>query len=362
MNAAGGNSSPTSATTTADDRLDSMYRRFTWRILSNSVAPYEFEKLREAIVDYEQWCGAWSSCAAEHALRGDEAAEAGRLRSAGEAYIRAGLFYHWASFMFTHDQEQFTAALANMNAVWEKAAPLVVPAMEILSVDFDGTTLHGYLQLPADVPNPPLVLLVPGADSTKEELFDLAQHIVSRGTAIAVFDGPGQGSVSLHMKMRPDYESAIIAIVDSLVERSDIDPGRIAVGGVSYGGLFALRAAAVDSRIRAVVSISSWYSPAGRFAEMEPLTQTGQYQYLGEDPASMMESISLAGVLDQVKVPVLQVYGDLDAMSPPSNAERIEAEVGGPATTVVYSDGVHILNNVWFKARPMVGDWLAETL
>jgi len=37
-------------------------------------------------------------------------------------------------------------------------------------------------------------------------------------------------------------------------------------------------------------------------------------------------------------------------------------EVQGPTTTVVYPDGVHILNNVWFKARPMVGDWLAETL
>ncbi|HEY2044610.1 MAG TPA: alpha/beta fold hydrolase [Jatrophihabitans sp.] len=366
MNDPGGNS-PADAATTAtatviDDRLDSMYRRFTWRILSNSVAPWEFEQLRESIFDYEQWCAAWSSCAAEHVSRGDEAFESGRLRSAGEAYIRAGLFYHWASFMFTHDQQQFSAALANMNAAWERAAPLVSPAMEILSVDFDGTTLHGYLQLPEGIAEPPLVLLVPGADSTKEELFDLAQHILRRGTAVAVFDGPGQGTVSLQMKMRPDYESAIVAILDSLLGRSDIDAERVAVGGVSYGGLFALRAAAVDSRIRAVVSISSWYTPAGRFAEMEPLTQTGQYQYLGEDPASMMESITLAGVLDRVTVPLLQVYGELDAMSPPSNAERIEAEVSGPATTVVYSDGVHILNNVWFKARPMVGDWLAETL
>ncbi len=42
-----------------DDRLESMYRRFTWRILSNYVSPWEFEQLREQITDYEQWCGAW---------------------------------------------------------------------------------------------------------------------------------------------------------------------------------------------------------------------------------------------------------------------------------------------------------------
>ena len=32
------------------------------------------------------------------------------------------------------------------------------------------------------------------------------------------------------------------------------------------------------------------------------------------------------------------------------------------ATTTPFDDGVHILNNVWFKARPAVADWLAETL
>jgi hypothetical protein len=31
-------------------------------------------------------------------------------------------------------------------------------------------------------------------------------------------------------------------------------------------------------------------------------------------------------------------------------------------TTVVYPDGVHILNNLWNQARPLVADWLAETL
>ena len=43
-------------------------------------------------------------------------------------------------------------------------------------------------------------------------------------------------------------------------------------------------------------------------------------------------------------------------------AEKVAAEYGGPVTTLVFDDGVHILNNVWYKARPAVADWLAETL
>ena len=45
-----------------------------------------------------------------------------------------------------------------------------------------------------------------------------------------------------------------------------------------------------------------------------------------------------------------------------STSQRIAAEYGGPVTNVVFDDGVHILNNIYYKARPLVADWLAETL
>jgi pimeloyl-ACP methyl ester carboxylesterase len=345
-----------------DERLESMYRRFSWRIMSNHVAPWEFETLKSQITDYEQWCGAWSALAAENEARGDEAAAAGNRQTAGEAYIRAGLQLHWASFMFTHNQDEFVAALSAMNAVWAKAADYLSPRMEIITVPFEGVDLHGYLRIPDGVDSAPLVLLLPGADSTKEELFDLSEHILRRGMAVAAFDGPGQGTVSLSMKMRPDYEKAVMAILDELLTRPRLDENKVALTGISYGGLFSLRTAAIDPRVKAVVSMSSWYTPKGRFDGMERLTRTGQFQYIGPDPAATMAEITLAGVLDKVTVPLLQVFGGKDEWSPVSNGEMVSAEIAGPVTTVVYPDGVHILNNVWFKARPMVGDWLAARM
>jgi dipeptidyl aminopeptidase/acylaminoacyl peptidase len=264
--------------------------------------------------------------------------------------------------MFCHDQEQFRAALAAMAGAWDKAAPHLDPPMEILTVPFRDMTLNGYLRIPPGAARPPVVLLLPGADSTKEELYQLGEYVVARGLAFAAFDGPGQGSVSFEGKLGPDYELAVQAIIDALAARADLDAERLAVGGISYGGLFAIRTAAIDDRVRAVVSISSWYSPAGRFETMEPLSKTGQYQHLGPDPAAVMASITLAGAADKAVVPLLQVYGGLDPASPPAQAQLVAAEYGGPVTTLVFDDGVHILNNVWFKARPAVADWLAETL
>jgi 2,6-dihydroxypseudooxynicotine hydrolase len=186
--------------------------------------------------------------------------------------------------------------------------------------------------------------------------------MVARGLAVAAFDGPGQGMLSFGSKLRPNQELAVQAIIDSLAARPDVDASRLAVGGISYGGMFAIRTAAVDERVRAVFSISSWYTPAGRFAEMDALTRPGQYQHHGPDPAANMAAMTLAGAAQAATVPLLQIYGGNDPGSPPSHAERIAAEYGGPVTTVVYPDGVHILNNLWNLARPLVGDWLAETL
>ena len=110
-----------------DERLVSMYRRFTWRILSNYVTPWEFEQLKAEITDYEQWCAAWSRHAARHLERGDAALAAGRRLTAGDAYLRGALAYHWASFVFTHDQAQFRGALGAMGAAWAKATAGMIP-------------------------------------------------------------------------------------------------------------------------------------------------------------------------------------------------------------------------------------------
>src|SRR5215472_18691705 len=92
------------------------------------------------------------------------------------------------------------------------------------------------------------------------------------------------------------------------------------------------------------------------------ITDYEEYQHHGPDPAANMAAMTLAGVAGKATVPLLQVCGGNDPGSPPEHAERIAAEYAGPVTTVVYPDGVHILNNLWYQARPLVADWLAETL
>lgn len=344
-----------------DEYVATCLRRFTWRILSNFVSPWELEQIKGEIETWDQWCPVWVRWAEDHVSRGDRAAEQGNARTAGDAYVRAGLFYHWGSFQFSQDKAQMLAALEGAQASFAKAAPLVDPPMEMLSIPFEGASLRGYLRKPVSDPPPPLAILIPGADSTKEELYDHADHLVARGVAILAIDGPGHGLVSFDLPLRPDYEVAVSAVIDHLVAtRTDLDLERLVVGGISYGGLFACRAAAFDDRVTAAFSVSSWYTPAGRWDHMDELSQHGLRHYMGDNAKEVQSSITMEGAAEHITVPLLQVYGGQDPASPPEHAYRVEREVQGPATTVVFDEGVHVCNNIAFKARPLVGDWVAE--
>jgi dienelactone hydrolase len=347
---------------TKETDLEAMYRLFTWRITSNYVPHWDFAQIRAEIGEWDEWCGVWSRYAARHAELGRVAAADGDGRAAGTHYVRAGLYYHWGSFLSPQRPDEFRAALDAMNDCWRAAAPHTDPPMELLEVPFEGTVLPGYLRKPRGIERPPVAVLVPGADSTKEELFNLSEHIVERGVAIFAFDGPGHGAVSFALKLRPDYEVPIAAVIDHLERRDDLDTSRLGVCGISYGGLFACRAAALDERVRAAVSMSSWYTPAGRFASQDHISQVGLRQYMGEDPAAVQDSMTLEGVAGKITVPLLQVYGGRDPASPPEHAHRVEAEARGPTTTLVFEDGVHVCNNLWVEVRPLVGHWLAREL
>jgi 2,6-dihydroxypseudooxynicotine hydrolase len=344
----------------AEDLLDGMYRLFSWRIGSH-VPYWDFEQLKGRVETFDRWLPEWVEWARRWVRLGDEQLAAGRRLTAGEAYVQAGLFYHWATFLSVQDETAWAAALEEQADAWQKAAPLVDPPMEILGIPFEGAELPGYLRRPNGVERPPLVVLVPGADSSKEELYDLGEQIVRRGLAIFAFDGPGHGLVSTKLKLRPDYEVPIAAVLDHLLARRDVDAERVAVAGISYGGIFALRAAAFDTRVKAVVSMSSWYSPAGRYATQAEISKLGLVQYMG-DPQAIQDSMTMEGIGGRISVPVLQVYGAKDGASPPSEAERVAAELAGPTDLVVYEEGVHVINNLPFASRSLAADWLREHL
>jgi 2,6-dihydroxypseudooxynicotine hydrolase len=258
---------------------------------------------------------------------------------------------------------------------------LLDPTAERIEIPFEnGTKLVGNLRRPvgrqaADARQEdlaagggrpaPLILLLPGLDSTKEEFFGWENVFLSRGMATFSLDGPGQGETGLSTPIYPNYEVAVTATIDSLQSRSDVDLDRIGAAGVSLGGYYAPRAAAYEKRLKAVVGISGPFDFASNWDNMPQQTRETVCHHTG---ASTMEEgrekageLNLYDAAQRIDQPFLAITGRNDRLIPWEQTQRQAADAPG-GEFVLYDDGNHVCNNIPWKYRPLTADWLKEKL
>lgn len=355
----------------AQDRMDTTSGRIPlrthWipRFLAAGVDYFDLQDLLKRIDRWDIWCREWSAKAAAHEDMGLEALARERFATAGQALGRAAACYHFAGFRFYEDMAQKEQADRKAWECYRKAALHFKPAAERIAVPFAGSHLVGYLRLPPGVARAPCVIIIAGMDSRKEEMHGLENEFLARGMATVSYDGPGQGESWENVKMRHDSEKAVSAIVDLLVSRPEVDPGRIGVYGWAMGGYFAPRAAASDSRLRACVSMPVRYSLEAwdSLGKM----QTDAYQYLfgrvsHEEGRKIGAAFTLNGVLPRLRCPYLIIHGDQGDTVGREEAERAAREAAGPARLVVFEEGDHLCINIRHKSWPLMMDWFAEQL
>jgi 2,6-dihydroxypseudooxynicotine hydrolase len=205
-----------------------------------------------------------------------------------------------------------------------------------------------------------------GLDSAKEETDAYEQPYLARGIATLVFDGPGQGEGEYDFALCPEYERPVKAVVDWLETRSDIDPRRIGIWGVSLGGYYAPRAAAFERRIKACVALSGPYARGASF-DGRPSINVDTFRVRSksanlEEAGKVALRISLKGVAKNITCPIYIVAGTKDRLTPHTEAEKLAAEVAGPCVLSVIEGGNHVVNNLWYHYRDQTADWMAAQL
>ena len=234
------------AASSPDARVRSAVAHWAPRFVANGVTLTDFEEVTASLTSWDDWCRAWSERASQHERLGREALERKRHLSAGEHLQRAGVYYHFAAFLFVQDQGQMKTAHGKAVECRKLALPHILPPGERVEIPYDGKRLFGILRKPPGVARPPVVVMAMGLDSTKEECDAYEQPFLARGLATLSFDGPGQGEGQYDFAIRGDYEAPVAAVLDAVEQRRDLDAGRVGMWGVSLGGYYAPRAAAFD--------------------------------------------------------------------------------------------------------------------
>jgi dipeptidyl aminopeptidase/acylaminoacyl peptidase len=350
----------------SDPRVKAAIAHWGPRFVANGVVLTDFEEVTGSLASYDDWCSAWSARAAHHEQLGREALARGHKLTAGECLQRAGVYYHFASFLFVQDVPQMKAAHMKAVACRQAALPHVRPPGERVEIPYQGKQLAGILRKPAGVEKPPVVAMAVGLDSTKEEGDAYEAPFLARGVATLIFDGPGQGEGQYDFAIRGDYEVPVGAVLDFIETRRDLDKDRVGMWGVSLGGYYAPRAAAFDKRIKACIALGGPFDWGAAWDGLPELTREAfrvrSHCKTEAEARKHAATLSLEGVAGNIACPIFIVNGRLDRIVPAADAERLAREVKGPVELMMIEDGNHIATNRAYRWRSQSADWMKEQL
>jgi alpha-beta hydrolase superfamily lysophospholipase len=230
--------------------------------------------------DYDSWHDEWLATADWVSAEAEKMLAEGHRISARDALMRANNYYRAAEF-FLHgnpDDPRIAHAYNRGRECFRAAAALCDPPIEPVEIPYEGTVLHGYFYRASgsETGPRPTMIMHSGFDGTCEELhwFGAAAG-QERGYHVLTFDGPGQPAAR-HLDglvFRPDWENVVTPVLDWLLARPGVDPARVALLGLSMGGLLAPRAAAFEHRLAACVAMDGVYDLGLTVTENMPGTR-----------------------------------------------------------------------------------------
>jgi len=354
----------------ADDALEELraLTRFRFpRYVAYGVDYNDVERILARIERKSDWCREWLAEADSRVAQAEEALARGRRMTAGELLVRAGLLCHFGALPVRDDPAQKAAGMARKVALFTRALPLLDPPGERVAFSWRGYGFPGNLRIPTDIARPPVVIIVPGTGSTKEEFFLLEAEFLRRGVATLSLDGPGQGEGARDGPVVAEFEGPVGAVIDALEARGDVDAGRVGLFGRSMGGYFSGRAAAFEPRVKSVCTSGGVFDLPQTWEFCQPHTHNSfaemfQVQSLAE-ARERANAFTLRGVAERISCPLLIVHGDQDKTAPLAGArEYLDAAGCADKELCVVPGGNHVCDNMPYLYRPMVADWTAEKL
>jgi dienelactone hydrolase len=349
-----------------DERVAMAISHWAPRFTMNGVTAGDFERITGSLESWDGWCAGWSAVAAEHERLGRDALAAGRDMSAGAHLSQAAVYYHFAKFLFVNDPGQMRTAHLKAVDCLTDALPYLDPPGRRIEIPFDGARMVGVLREPAGEGPHPVMIMIPGLDSAKEELRSTEELFLERGIATFSVDGPGQGEAEYDLAIRGDWEVPGGAIIDHLAAEPSLDPGRVGVWGVSLGGYYAPRVASGDERVKTCVALAGPYTFAENWDSLPILTREA-FRVRSKSPdeeaaRARAAELTMAGRAERIRCPLLAVMGKLDRLIPWQHAQRLVDEAAGPAELLLLERGNHGCANLAPFHRYATADWVAGQL
>lgn len=349
-----------------------VYHHWYTRFLLCGVDLARIRRIVSRIRNFYWWCDEWMKEGEILCKMAEDALSKGNTCVARCLFHEAAGCFHIGQHIYFIDHDKKEKAQEQARQCYRRAIQLYSEEKRPirLEIPFRGALIPGYLRLTLN-PDRPLLIHVNGLDNIKEvENHYMGGQFAEAGFNFFAFDGPGQGEMRKNMKMIPDYEKAISAVIDWFKQNNkyNIDLQKIGISGWSFGGYLAPRAAAFDKRISCVIGNGGvGYITAKMANKVNPiwakdlLYVTGLNSVAEAQDAWREIDIKKAPPLDR---PLLIFHGGKDIVvpSPREQVDYIMNWAMGNKELKWYPDGEHCCANYFDELIPYSIDWFGKHL
>lgn len=233
----------------------------------------------------------------------------------------------------------------------------------------DGVPVNARFYRPSEAEHRPAILLCPGRLRDISGLDFLSTALADNGYVVLATTYRG-------MDFFEDDDDAIAGL-DYLTQQPAVDPTRLAIVGHSRGGMTALRTAAKDRRVRAVVALApptEFPSYVRAMEHLSPIRYRAMVDSMGGTPEEQPERyrhISAVNYASEIDCPVLLLCGTQDLHAPFDHSQWMyEAlvEAGNERCELKALDGLgHFFERMYFgyhfdEVADLTVNWLGDTL
>lgn len=332
----------------------------------------------------EAFFNSWCALANRLVAMAEEDAGLRRSRSAASKYRRACAMLMTAERMQSRDYAPRQQAYAQMLRSFRRYVELSGSDCVFADISYEGSSFPAiFTPAATDPARAPCMVFCNGLDSVKEMVYlsGAARELAARGVSTLMVDQPGSGGALRQNNLTAvaDSERWARAAFDYLLTRADVDPSCIGIMGWSLGGYFAPRAAAFEPRFALCVAWGAnydWGDLQKRRLQREGDRPVPHYwehvqwvwgQKSLEEFMAFAPRVSLKGVLDRIRIPLLVTHGAGDRQIPLGHAQATyDDAINSPKRelrihTLQTGGTEHVGADNLAVPRDFIADWIVET-